>query len=546
MIRSTFSGFTMAQHALLANQRAIDVAGQNLSNINTVGYTRQRLDLASISPVGNSLWSSRSDNKVGQGVVMTGISQIRDPFLDIQYRNQIAKVGTADATDQILQQIGQIFDETDKAAIGDALNKVITELKNAANIPNAGESSSDALVRSTFAVLINSIHQNATELDRVESETIQKLTDTLIPNINKCLDEIKELNNAIKNSQVLGNPSLELQDQRNQRLDDLASYLPIQVKYKEDTSTGTKVDVLEVTFRDTAGNVHTLIDDNKAAEFKFDSTGGIPVSLKITDAKEPITGVVPNPSNVDVSDLLGNGVLKGNIDMLNKAEIFDDPTTDVRGIGYYRGLFDSFVNKLATVMNDLNADKDADGNITVRHDLFTTSDGSGKITASNIKISDDWMNGKVTLKREQKEGIGGTQNSTQYDNILMMVNALSSDKLTFTNTKPLFNADGTPVLDGEGNQVFETVFQGTIQGCYNNIQNIQAIERAASSSMLKNHMTVLNQVADAKDAVSGVNQDEEVMDLMRYQQSYNAASRMMTTMDEILDKLINSTGVVGR
>lgn len=538
MIRSTFSGFTMAQHALLANQRAIDVAGQNLSNINTVGYTRQRLDLASISPVGNSLWSSRSDNKVGQGVVMTGISQIRDPFLDIQYRNQIAKVGTADATDQILQQIGQIFDETDKAAIGDALNKVITELKNAANIPNAGESSSDALVRSTFAVLINSIHQNATELDRVESETIQKLTDTLIPNINKCLDEIKELNNAIKNSQVLGNPSLELQDQRNQRLDDLASYLPIQVKYKEDTSTGTKVDVLEVTFRDTAGNVHTLIDDNKAAEFKFDSTGGIPVSLKITDAKDP------DLDDIDVSDLLGNGVLKGNIDMLNKAEIFDDPTTDVRGIGYYRGLFDSFVNKLATVMNDLNADKDADGNITVRHDLFTTSDGSGKITASNIKVSDDWMNGNVTLKREQKEGIGGTENSSQYDNILLMVNALSSDKLTFT--KPLFNADGTPVLDGEGNQVFETVFQGTIQGCYNNIQNIQAIERAASSSMLKNHMTVLNQVADAKDAVSGVNQDEEVMDLMRYQQSYNAASRMMTTMDEILDKLINSTGVVGR
>ena len=126
MIRSTFAGFTMAQHALSASQRAIDVAGQNLSNVNTAGYTRQRLDLASINPVGASYGSSSFDNKVGQGVMMKGIIQIRDPYLDIQYRNQIAKVGTADATDKILEKIGNIFDETDTAAIRTALNDVIS------------------------------------------------------------------------------------------------------------------------------------------------------------------------------------------------------------------------------------------------------------------------------------------------------------------------------------------------------------------------------------------------------------------------------------
>lgn len=542
MIRSTFSGFSMAQHALLANQRAIDVVGQNLSNINTAGYTRQRLDLASITPVGLSFGNSPFDAKVGQGVRMTGISQIRDPFLDVQYRNQITKVGTADATDQILQQIGSIFDETDKSAIGDVLNNVISQLKNAANIPNAADSSSDALVRSSFEVLINSIHQNATKLDSLGKETIQKLNDSLVPTVNKCLDEIKELNAAIKSSQILGSPALELQDVRNQRLDDLATYLPIQVTYKEDTSTGTKVDVLEVTFRDTDGNVHSLIDDSKAATMVFDGSNGVPVSLKITDADNP------DLNDIEVSGLLGNGVLKGNMDMLNKAEIFDQPTSDVRGIGYYGGLFDSFVNKLATVMNDLNAEKDADGNITVRHDLFETSDGSDTITAGNIKVSDGWMNGTVTLKREQEPGTAGTDASSKYDNILLMVNALSTDKLSFTHNKPILDADGNPVLDADGHPTFDTVtiFQGTIQESYNNIQGIQAIERAATSSMLKNHMTVLNQIADSRDSVTGVNQDEEVMDLMRYQQSYNAASRLMTTFDELLDKLINDTGVVGR
>ena len=93
MIRSTFAGFNTATLALSANQRALDVTGQNLSNINTQGYTRQRLDQVSLSPVGPSISSSQFDAKVGQGVMMTGVSQIRDPFLDIQYRTQLPKVG---------------------------------------------------------------------------------------------------------------------------------------------------------------------------------------------------------------------------------------------------------------------------------------------------------------------------------------------------------------------------------------------------------------------------------------------------------------------
>ena len=83
MVRSTFAGFTTAQLALSASQRALDVTGQNISNINTAGYTRQRLDLASISPTGHSYFQMQTDCRVGQGVQMTGIIQIRDPFLDI-------------------------------------------------------------------------------------------------------------------------------------------------------------------------------------------------------------------------------------------------------------------------------------------------------------------------------------------------------------------------------------------------------------------------------------------------------------------------------
>ena len=64
--------------------------------------------------------------------------------------------------------------------------------------------------------------------------------------------------------------------------------------------------------------------------------------------------------------------------------------------------------------------------------------------------------------------------------------------------------------------------------------------------MLSNQILVLNQTSNSRDAISGVSLDEEGMNLLHYNQSYNAAARLMTTLDEALDKLINGTGVVGR
>ena len=84
MIRSTFAGFTTAQLGMAASQRALDVVGQNITNINTPGYTKQRLDLASLNTQKGDFYNAKSNIKVGFGVEITGISQLRDPFLDAQ------------------------------------------------------------------------------------------------------------------------------------------------------------------------------------------------------------------------------------------------------------------------------------------------------------------------------------------------------------------------------------------------------------------------------------------------------------------------------
>lgn len=538
MIRSTFAGFNTAQLAMMASQRGLDVTGQNLSNINTTGYTRQRLDLLSLNPVGNSIGSSAFDAKVGQGVMMRGVSQIRDPFLDIQYRGEVPKVGTVEAKDDILASIGNIFDESDSEAIRTRLSAIVSQLTNLATPENAGSGSADALVRSACEVLLDSLHQNGSAIANVRTELINKMNQSVMPQLETYLEEIKNLNISIRNSQILGNPALELQDQRNQMLDELAEYMPIEVTYHtKDMGGGIKVDTLEVKLKlnDGKNTKITLINDDQKGSFNFDGSTGKGV-LKVTEAPNPNAA---KPTEQVVTDLLSNGILKGNLDMLNKSEAFDHPASDTKGIGYYEQTFNMFVNEFATMMNKLNSDA-ADGT-TINKPLFTTTDGKTEgFTATNIKLSDQWINGETKITLSKKKDAG----STDYENVLKMINALSSDMITF-KTQPK-KANGTGATDIDGKPIEKQIFKGTFFECYNNIQNTQALERQSTTSLLKNHQTVADQVADSRESVSGVNMDEEVMDLMRFSQSYNAASRLMTTMDELLERLITNTGVVGR
>lgn len=95
---STFGSFNTVRLGIYAAQKGLDVTGNNITNINTAGYTRQRLDQVSLitSAIGPVLFPYKT--RVGQGVLTTGVSQLRDPGLDIAYRNASADVGAADAS----------------------------------------------------------------------------------------------------------------------------------------------------------------------------------------------------------------------------------------------------------------------------------------------------------------------------------------------------------------------------------------------------------------------------------------------------------------
>ncbi len=579
MMRSTFAGFTTAQLAMAASQRSIDVTGQNIANINTEGYTRQRLDIASLNLRNGSFYNSSNSTRVGYGVDMTGISQLRDPFLDAQYRSQIAKLGTTDAQAAGLEKLQVAFDESTTSGIRDAFINLSNALQTLSK-DDGYTKENDTVVRSRMQIIVNLLREKAVTLQDIRHDTQENFRDTDVKDLNSILKNIADLNTSIKNSQVLGNPALELMDERNKLLDELGSYLPINVEYKQKKiGEGYSVQVLDVSFTDSDGVSHRLVSDGRYGEFRTDVSGQ-PVTLTLTDA---------DGYTNEVTDKLTEGTLKGSLDFMNKSGDFDD--TDFKGLGYYEKVLDSLVKTFAEAFNEANQSTHktvttADGkkylqyttndqppvNIfqgedgkyyeanaagdepdlnkpytddvkklnpvydktaTTKRPLFEKIDPNEEFSALNIKIATGWMDGSYGITNSNNQ-VNGVVGSTANENIINMINMLSKEYA--------FTSKGTTA----GNPGDIRFYTGSFYNCFANIEVTLGIDISSASTMLNNQITVLNQTANSRDAISGVQLDEEGMNLLHYNQSYSAAARLMTTLDEMLDKLINGTGVVGR
>ena len=548
MLRATFAGFSVARGALTASQKALDVTGQNISNVYTAGYTRQRLDQVSMSMGYGNYSYSNYTAQVGNGVLITGISQIRDPYLDIQYRNQMANVGASDSKNSILEQVEGVFDETMKSSIKDAFSDLESKLLDLAN--STGSELDDSIVRASMQSLVNIFHANATNLADKREQITDDFENNSIRQVNALLKDIAELNKSIKNSHVLGYPALELQDERNNKLDELASYIPIEViRTDEKLSSTEKVENVQVNIllnKNQKFERFTLIDNDKYGSFESETADKF-TEVTLNHLQYNGNTVVTNPDGTPataetaitektgdtVNIFIEGGTFKGTLDMLNSSGVFDGDAATEKGLGYYEQAFDLLVDKFATVMNELNQKaNDANGQPTGDGgNLFTTNTGATSgFTAANIKINEDWIRGIVKLKAKQDPTSGSTQN----DNINKFIDNLNKDQKFEV---PIPGATNTT----------STIYTGNFYNYYvNTIESTLGIEQQSTKNLLDNHVTVINTIAQSKDQVSGVSLDEEGVNLMQYQQSFTAASRLMTSLDEVLDKLINGTGVCGR
>lgn len=259
-VMGTFSQFTTARLAIYASQASLSVTGNNISNINTPGYTRQRMDLVSLYSSGAGKYANIFDTNVGYGVLTNGATQLRDPYLDIRFRNENTKLAANNAKLDGLHQLSTILDEVGRGAgdlegfgVIEAQFGLFLEMLDKGELTNYGSQEYDDLVRSVASTLTSYFRKAAADLEDIKVNTVNQLNDS-IKTVNGLLNQIRDLNEQIRTQSIYGNKALELRDARNLAIDELSSYLPIDVTYSmERIDQFTEVEKLTITIKNSKG-----------------------------------------------------------------------------------------------------------------------------------------------------------------------------------------------------------------------------------------------------------------------------------------------------
>ena len=241
---STFGSFSMAKLGIRSSQQGLQITGNNISNINTNGYTRQRINQVSLYNSTADRYSVSTDVRMGMGALVTSVTQIRDPYLDIRYRNEACGLGFYDEKMGNLEELKRVLDEVSKDGIHTGFEKIRTQLQNLSKNPNAQEN--DGLVRSACQELISLLHKYSADLKTQKESALQGFGQN-VDQVNDILTKIRDLNTEIRKSQIHGDNALELVDNRNMLIDQLAEMTKIKVTYtKEQVAGGIFVDKLTI------------------------------------------------------------------------------------------------------------------------------------------------------------------------------------------------------------------------------------------------------------------------------------------------------------
>ena len=518
-MRSTFLGFEVSKRTIQVSQKALDITNNNLSNLNTEGYTRQRVDLNSSYMYVTGKYASKLSrlSLSGQGVNAFGVSQVRDPYIDKRYREFTAYVAEYDTKIEVLEDTERILDDIGNIGLLADLNDLKAAFaKYATDSPFSKELAS--VVRNEASSVCQTLRSYYTELENLRQENVVELKDS-VKEINELIDKIVMYNGIITGEynvtaadriyygeSVIGSygPN-ELIDQRNQFIDELSYYGNIKVYDNDDGSVRIEM----------AGT--TIVDGVKYEQ----------VVMKDFDKYNAAVLVFSNGEPVDCA----SGDLKARMDMLNgNGSYASFYQNSEYGIPYYQSTLNAFAQEFAELMNTINGCTAGDtsramfGTDEDQYDKNGVCTYRGLVTAYNIRISEEWMSDATMIGENYNEETG-----------------IWELTLDGTNVNKLYLGLDQEISIGRTGE-----FRGSIYDYCLFVDN----RLSESISYYKNQYDLngqnANALLDLRASVSGVSETEEGVNMMNYQKWFNANSRMLTTMDECIDRLINSTGVAGR
>lgn len=266
-MRSTFSGLQLGLKALQAQQVGLNLAGHNIANANTPGYSRQRVHLVAGAPYTVPAFNRpRAPGQLGTGVEVAEIERMRNAFVEMQLRAEYQTTGKWQALQDGYEQIELIFNEPSDSGIAHSLIEFWKSLQQLSLTPGGdGSLAARAVVRQNGALLSDAIRHTYSQLQRYQME-INGAIEVKVGKINNIARQIADLNEQIVAVTATGDNANDLLDTRDLLINELAKIVNIQVV--EDSSQAVSISItgsalvqgatvteLDIT-RDTEGLVH--------------------------------------------------------------------------------------------------------------------------------------------------------------------------------------------------------------------------------------------------------------------------------------------------
>ncbi len=523
-MRSTFGGLEIGKRGLFTQQTAMNTAGHNIANANTEGYSRQRAITQATTPIPYpGMQNAKMPGSIGTGVEVVEMKRLREDFLDLQFRNENKNLGYWHAKMDTYAKVEVVFNEPSEIGLQSVIDKFWQSWQDLSKEPES--LANRAVVRQqgiavseTFSYLRESLIQQQADMN---NEVFVRVTE-----INSYAKQIADLNKQIGSVVPHGYQPNDLYDKRDLLLDKLAKLVPIEVKSAAN------------------GMVNVTI------EGKALITGMTNTNLEL----------VKNPLNNNLYDVVLDGTLLPKSGEL--AGILES-----RGYlkdGSVEGILPKMIKDLdylaVTLAKELN---------TIHQSGITIDDIHNSANINNGTATPDNIPFYISKKAyEANPNLFQDLNTTNWDPSKiplptnasdMLVNPLiqqNLNKIAAAQKDPLNTSTVSFLGDGRNaqeiaNLKYKTITEGlpnssTLDDFYRNMIAQLGVDSQAAKRLYDNSETLVLQVDNNRQSVSGVSIDEEMAELVKYQHSYEANARFITTYDQVLDTLINRTGVAGR
>ena len=455
----------MGTRALAVQQKGIYVTGNNIANVNTPGYSRQRLILT------NDMSLSTSIGPVGSGVKAQEIERVYQRFLGVQINNETQSLGQWEAHKDSLERIELIFDESG----GYGLNQVMGEFWNAwqALTNNPSGSVERTVLVAKSEMLAATLSKNYGALQKVQRD-IDGYIEGAVSEINRLAENLVDLNQKIIQMESTGHTASGYRDQRDMVLKELSEL--IDINSFEDAAGGVTVSV---------GSGQVLVEG--AHRYMLSTQ---PNASGLRD----VTWLDSSGNPMVITNDISRGKLKGWLD----ARDID--------IDNHMNNLDSLAQTLMVEVNTLHvAGYGLDG--STGNDFFT-----GPATAAGIQV-----NPLIAADTNLIAAAAG-------------FNLVPGDKPGDNgNAIAIANLQQAQTMNGN---------TATFSAYYDSMVSDAGLGVQQANQYYDHQSQMVLQLENHRESVSGVSIDEETVNLIKYQNAYQAAAKLINTADEMMETVL--------